>query len=99
MTGPADTYPSSIPQRERVVNPATHVTGLTGWIPAVHHRQMAPIPGRLVLQLPPKLSQCSIENRFAQLGSRKSFRVQVLDANSLVVTDKLRRMLVYEILP
>ena len=60
---------------------------------------MAPIPGRFVLQLPPKLSQCSIENRFAQLGSRKSFRVQVLDANSFVVTDKLRRELVHEILP
>ena len=66
-------------------------------IPAVHDREMPAIPHRLVLQLPPELSESRIEHRFSQLGFRKALDAQILDADAFVIAHEIGRDLVQKI--
>ena len=75
----ANTSPASVRQRERTVYGAAPMTGLAGGKETIHDRQMPAAPDRLVFQLPSKLSEACIQDRFGQLGSRKALDAQVLD--------------------
>jgi hypothetical protein len=48
---------------------------------------MLPIPDRLVFEHPAELSMRSIVERLGQLGSRKAFDVQILDADAVESLD------------
>ena len=90
--------PASIRQPERGIHRAARMTGLAGGIPAINHRQVPAVPDRLVFQLPPEFSQACIQDRLGQLGFRKAFYSQILDAHAFIITHQLSGDLVDEIL-
>ena len=50
------------------------------------------------MKLSSELSEGRVENRFAQLGFRKSFVLQILNANALVLTNEFSREFMQEVL-
>jgi hypothetical protein len=97
MIETANASPALVRQRERTVYGAARVTGLAGGKETIHDREMPAAPDRLVLQLPSKLSEACIQDRFGQLGSRQALDAQVLDTDRLIVAHQSSGHLVQEI--
>lgn len=73
---------------------------LAGREEAVYGDHLFPVPRRLILQLPPELAPGGIQDRPGQLVVLDHvLRSQVLNADQIVVPDKLGRQLVEHILP
>src|SRR5205085_4739762 len=91
------TVPGAIRQGERFILEATDVAQLRGGVEAIDHDHVHVVPQSFVLQKTTHPAHGCIMNAFRQLGSRKSFDVQVFDADRVMVLNELCTHLVNEV--
>src|SRR5208337_4081053 len=97
MHHPTAAHPMAIRERQFAVDRSTAATQARRRKEAIDHNKVLAVPLALIGQLSPKLSHRGVREALGQLGSRKTFERQILDADAVVVVDELGRQLVQEV--